>query len=233
MTDNPRLAARALAPTLPTPAQQRPAPNQEQKQDPLSIFQSDRGLSFGDLVDAVNPLQHLPVVSSVYREVSGDNIGLAARLAGGFIFGGPIGLLASAGMAAFESISGDTPLGHLASLADGDGKDPAAGSKAAAGTALADAGTGKPTVPWMAAEADGTKGGTALPSAAAFDAALRKMNPRPAQAATAGTAAAGTGVAGSAGAGAAGDTTRPAPQLLAKLYEMQATQPAGQRSVKL
>lgn len=229
MTENSRLAARALAPTVPTPAQQRPAQKQEHKQDPLSVFESDKGLSFGDLVDAVNPLQHLPIVSSVYREVSGDNIGLAARLAGGFIFGGPIGLLASAGMAAFESISGDTPLGHLASLVDGDGKDPAAGSPGAAGTALADAGTGKPAVPWMAADADGMKSGTALPSAAAFNAALKKMNPQPAPAASAGAAA---GVAG-AGAGAAGDATRPAPQLLAKLYEMQATQPTGQRSVKL
>lgn len=53
------------------------------------------GLSFGDLVDTLNPLQHIPVVSEIYRGLTGDDISPAARVAGGGLYGGPIGLFAS------------------------------------------------------------------------------------------------------------------------------------------
>lgn len=69
-------------------------------------------LSFETLVDAVNPLQHLPVVSTVYRAASGDAIGVPARLAGGFLFGGPLGLLASAATVAFEAVTGGSITDH-------------------------------------------------------------------------------------------------------------------------
>jgi len=49
------------------------------------------GLGFGDLLDAVNPLQHIPVVNRVYRAITGDEISTGARLAGGALYGGPIG----------------------------------------------------------------------------------------------------------------------------------------------
>ena len=48
--------------------------------------------SFHDVLDAINPLQHLPIVSTVYREVTGDKIGNAARVAGDTLYGGVIGL---------------------------------------------------------------------------------------------------------------------------------------------
>ena len=53
------------------------------------------GFSFGALLDIVNPLQHIPVVGTVYRAITGDTIGPAARIAGGTLFGGAIGLVAS------------------------------------------------------------------------------------------------------------------------------------------
>lgn len=46
---------------------------------------------FKDLVDVVNPLQHIPVVSTLYRNVTGDEISSVARVIGGTVFGGPIG----------------------------------------------------------------------------------------------------------------------------------------------
>ena len=52
-------------------------------------------LSFGDLLDTVNPLQHIPVVSEAYRHLTGDRIGPGARVAGGLLYGGPIGAVAS------------------------------------------------------------------------------------------------------------------------------------------
>ncbi len=63
------------------------------------LFGKD-GLSFRDLLDLVNPLQHIPGVSQLYRKLTGDEIKPAMALAGGALFGGPIGAgLAAAGLA--------------------------------------------------------------------------------------------------------------------------------------
>lgn len=47
--------------------------------------------AFRDMLDSINPLQHLPVVGSIYRKATGDEISPVARVIGGAIFGGPIG----------------------------------------------------------------------------------------------------------------------------------------------
>ena len=49
----------------------------------------------GTLIDIVNPLQHLPVVSTLYREATGDGLSGIANILGGGIFGGPLGAVAS------------------------------------------------------------------------------------------------------------------------------------------
>lgn len=49
------------------------------------------GEFLGNMIDVINPLQHIPVVSSVYRKLTGDQIGGAARIAGGALYGGPLG----------------------------------------------------------------------------------------------------------------------------------------------
>ena len=81
-----------------------------------SVFFGEDGLTFGDILDIINPLQHIPVVSSVYRMITGDEIGVGSRLAGGALFGGPLGLLGAGIVAAFESISGDTVERQVASV---------------------------------------------------------------------------------------------------------------------
>lgn len=48
-------------------------------------------VSFWDFVDVINPLQHIPIVSTIYRGLTGDAIAPAARIAGGALFGGFIG----------------------------------------------------------------------------------------------------------------------------------------------
>ncbi|HCZ12942.1 MAG TPA: hypothetical protein DHV16_12065, partial [Nitrospiraceae bacterium] len=53
------------------------------------------GVSFGDILDIVNPLQHIPVVSTVYRSETGDKISPGSRIIGGAIFGQLFGLIAS------------------------------------------------------------------------------------------------------------------------------------------
>ena len=56
----------------------------------------DDGFSFKDVLDLVNPLQHIPVVGNLYRKLTGDVIAPAIRLAGGALFGGPVGAALSA-----------------------------------------------------------------------------------------------------------------------------------------
>ncbi len=61
---------------------------------------------FGDLLDIVNPLQHLPVVGTVYRAMTGDKIGDVEKVAGDTLYGGPVGLVSSLADLAFEKITG-------------------------------------------------------------------------------------------------------------------------------
>lgn len=81
----------------------------------LTAFAEDEP-SFWDLLDVINPLQHIPIVNTIYRELTGDEIGVAARLAGGTLFGGPIGFAAAAVNAAIESETGEDAGGHLLAL---------------------------------------------------------------------------------------------------------------------
>lgn len=43
--------------------------------------------SFGDLLDIINPLQHVPIVATIYRNLSGDQIGTLPRVLGGAVWG--------------------------------------------------------------------------------------------------------------------------------------------------
>ncbi|MDR3449348.1 MAG: hypothetical protein P4M15_06325 [Alphaproteobacteria bacterium] len=68
-------------------------------------------MSFGDFLDMINPLQHIPVVSEIYRSATGDTISPTARIAGDSLYGAAIGvatggatILASAGIAAIGAI---------------------------------------------------------------------------------------------------------------------------------
>jgi len=65
--------------------------------------QTDSSFGFNDIIDIINPLQHIPVVSSLYQSLTGDTIGAVAQIIGGAAFGGPIGGLVSAGMVAYQS----------------------------------------------------------------------------------------------------------------------------------
>jgi hypothetical protein len=64
------------------------------------------GFGFDDFLDIINPLQHIPGISSIYREITGDQISPGSRLIGGSIFGGGIGLAASFVNAAIEDSTG-------------------------------------------------------------------------------------------------------------------------------
>jgi hypothetical protein len=63
-------------------------------------------ISFGELLSALNPLQHIPVVGSVYREITGETLHPIARVIGGALIGGPLGLVASAFNSMIEQATG-------------------------------------------------------------------------------------------------------------------------------
>lgn len=54
------------------------------------LFGKD-GFTFFDFLDIINPLQHIPVISKIYRSITGDQIDPGSRIAGATLFGGPLG----------------------------------------------------------------------------------------------------------------------------------------------
>ena len=71
------------------------------------------GFGFDDFLDIINPLQHLPLIGSVYRWLTNDEIAPAARIAGGTLFGGPVGLAVALLNNALESDTGKDAGAHL------------------------------------------------------------------------------------------------------------------------
>jgi hypothetical protein len=73
---------------------------------------SSGGLSFGDILDAVNPLQHIPIVSTLVRAVTGSQISAASQIAGDTLYGALLpggavaGLVSSAADVAMKQMSG-------------------------------------------------------------------------------------------------------------------------------
>ena len=104
----------------------------------------ESGLGFGDLLDAINPLQHLPIVGTLYRALTGDTISETARMAGGALYGGPAGLVGALANLMVEKETGSDIGGTaLAWVTD----EPAAGD---AGTAVAGAVAGAdPALPGL------------------------------------------------------------------------------------
>jgi hypothetical protein len=71
-----------------------------------SAWKDPRGFGFRDILDIVNPLQHVPIISSIYRWITGDRPGEAARIAGDALYGGPIGVAVGVVGAALEDSKG-------------------------------------------------------------------------------------------------------------------------------
>lgn len=67
----------------------------------------DDGLSFDDLLDVINPLQHLPIIGHIYREISGDEIDTGSKIAGAALYGGPIGAAFSVVSSVFSNMVDD------------------------------------------------------------------------------------------------------------------------------
>lgn len=72
---------------------------------PFSLWEGKR-FSFDDILDAINPLQQLPVVGTIYRELTGDRMGAAARVVGGLLYGGIAGAASAIANIVFKEATG-------------------------------------------------------------------------------------------------------------------------------
>jgi len=115
---------------LADPAPRAPAAPAPTPDGGAGLWDGD-GFGFSDLLDLVNPLQHIPVLSTLYRAVTGDSIGGAARIAGGALFGGPVGMISALGGAGLEQRTGRDFGDTLLALAAGEKLSPAALAAAA------------------------------------------------------------------------------------------------------
>ena len=79
-------------------------------------FWGDDGFSFGDLLDLINPLHHLPIVGTLYRTATGDDISTGASILGGGLFGGILGAGVAVVNSVIEEATGGEIFDHIASL---------------------------------------------------------------------------------------------------------------------
>jgi len=61
---------------------------------------------FHHLWDVINPLQHLPVIGTIYRAITGEHLDPVEKIAGDTLYGGLWGAVSSIDEVAFESITG-------------------------------------------------------------------------------------------------------------------------------
>jgi len=105
--------------------------------------------SFHDVLDTLNPLQHLPVIGTLYRWITGDQPGDIARVFGDGIYGGPLGFATGMLNVAVKEDTGKDPGEMVLSLLSGDDARVKLGSPspAAAATTPAAAAAAAPAAP--------------------------------------------------------------------------------------
>jgi len=81
------------------------------------------GFTFLDFLDIINPLQHIPIVNTLYRQATGDEIDPASRVAGSTLFGGPVGTVAAMASIAVEEKTGKDIGEHVLAALGFDGFD--------------------------------------------------------------------------------------------------------------
>ncbi len=113
-----------------------PAPRFELRPNALRPWDSEampeyvnldaKPLTFGDALQAINPLQQLPIIGSIYRAVTGATIEPAARVVGGILFGGLFGGITAVANAVIEATSGKDLGGQLIAMVAPDKNSPPA-----------------------------------------------------------------------------------------------------------
>lgn len=118
----------ALAPTTGTtpggPANTREIEDGQKADGGFKLFGKD-GFTFWDFLDIINPLQHIPVISTLYRSLTGDEIDPGAKIAGSTLFGGPFGAAISTLDVAIEHNTGQDIAEHAVAFFTNQTGEPA------------------------------------------------------------------------------------------------------------
>jgi len=93
---------------------------------PATGHESGIGDFLDHVLDVVNPLQHLPVVGTLYRAITGDKIGAVEKIAGDTLYGGLWGAIGSVADVAFEAATGKDFGGTMLAMVTGDHDAPTA-----------------------------------------------------------------------------------------------------------
>ena len=104
-------------------------------------------LTFGDILDTINPLQHIPLVDVVYRHLTGDTIRPQGEILGGLLYGGLIGGAVATASVLLREATGFDPEEEIVSSLLGDSPSSPSGATttvAAAAPAPGQTGQAKP-----------------------------------------------------------------------------------------
>jgi len=88
---------------------------------PFSLWEKE-DFGFGDFIDIINPLHHIPIVATIYRNLSADQIGAVPRVIGGAIWGRIGGFVSGVVNAIVEWWSGKDIGDHVYAAVFGDPK---------------------------------------------------------------------------------------------------------------
>ncbi len=112
------LSVSRYPPQAPSASRETSGSNSGSRDEPYDFEPfGDDGLTFGDILDVINPLQHIPVVSTFYREWTGDEIAPLPRIGGGALFGGVIGAITSLVNVIVDEITGSDIGAHVLAFA--------------------------------------------------------------------------------------------------------------------
>ena len=92
-------------------------PNKPWSLGGVKLF-GDDGFNFRDVLDLINPLQHIPVIGNIYRKLTGDQAAPVIRIAGGALFGGPLGAAFAAANVVFKQVLQSDPDASASNGAD-------------------------------------------------------------------------------------------------------------------
>ena len=123
-----------------TAAPEKEAPNAGDVDDDegFKLFGND-GFTFLDFLDIINPLQHIPVIGNLYRELTGDTLDPGSRVLGGTLFLGPVGTVVSLANVLVDDATGRDMGEHVMSFFENEEPD-APGAEPAKEKVVADIG---------------------------------------------------------------------------------------------
>ncbi len=89
---------------------------------------------FQHLWNVVNPLQHVPVIGTIYRAITGEHLDAVEKIAGDSLYGGIWGAISSVADVAFEGLTGKSFEDTALALFKSDGRTRVASTKVVAPT---------------------------------------------------------------------------------------------------